>query len=269
MRALVVAVLSAGCSAPAAPPREPAKPVLASGDLVYQLPSGWSEKLRVSPIANRADGSITAEFQAVWKTLVTPSHEVAPPAAPYRRRLASGYALAYDHAASVSLYLIYTDDRYVAIVATGMTVDAEPALAKLFDAMTIRGVPPSKTPLFDIKEIANHWSTLSVAVATRKSDPGPPNNLPGEEFLLEPKGHFESYVIGVRPSTGALFRDSQSGLWRIEDDVLATENNSHGIDRRRIWASGSDALNLTNEGTAQPRLFDPNDTINSVWFKLL
>jgi hypothetical protein len=292
-----------------AQPAQPARPVVGGGfDLAYQLPAGWSEarltqgaitlqyvkqdmyspadyKLHIFPTAGWTGGSITNEFQAMWQAMVTPSFETTQPVAPYRRRLASGYALAYDYVSNaklkqngqytpVSLYLIYTDDRYVAILATGINYEAEPALSRLFDSMSIRGVPPAKTALFDNAEMVGHWSTTSLSLANYVDSggnyKGDASLATGEEIDLRSDGSFSSYFSAVRTS-GPAFRDKQGGSWRVDDDTLVLQAKG-STDKRRIFArgtaprGGTDALNLTNYGTAQPRFFSPNDAIGTSWY---
>jgi hypothetical protein len=295
---------------PAVQQPPPRQPPAASGtfDLAYQVPAGWSEsrskdtitlsydkddfyspqhyKLNIFQTERRDGTSIADLFHQLWNQIVPPAFDTTQTVAPYRRRLASGYALAMDAAngikikanngyTNVALYIIYTDDRYVLLLGIGLDVAAEPLLAKLFDGLTIRGAPPSRAALFDTSELVGHWSTSSTTVGsyvTSSGDyAGDASIGTGESINLESNGTYSKFFVAVRGS-GGNFREKSTGRWKIEDDTLVLASSNGGVDKRRIWAFGSpprggnNALDLTNYGEALPRFFSPNDSINTSWF---
>ena len=293
-------------------PTQPAQPVATQGgggfELAYQVPTGWSQvnlvqgaitlsyvkqdqwspadyKLHIFA-AQPMSGSITDLYHTVWNEMVAPSFEVTQPTAPYRRRLASGYGLAFDavqnarlkqNGASVwvAFYVVYTADRYVPIMLTGAGVEAEPALTQFFDSVSIRGHAASRNALFDTAELVGHWSTQSTSLASYVDSGGnyrgDASMATGEEITLGADGTFSAFFQAVKAS-GPAYRSKVSGQWTIEDDTLVMKASNGDVDRRRIWAKGTaprggtNALNLTNYGTAQPRFFYPSDSINAAWY---
>lgn len=191
-------------SAPAGTPQTGGAAV-ASGslDLVYSLPSGWTEQrgadwitlnysvagpsptesytLVILP-SKPLSGTLTATFQALWAEMITPTftplQDPAIVPAPMRRRLASGFVAAFDGGLmktnnggmfTTMLYLISSGDRVVPILGMyGLLGDqSEPVLSAFFDSVSISGQTPVKAPLFDASELVGKWSTQETGSTSR------------------------------------------------------------------------------------------------------
>jgi hypothetical protein len=287
------------------PQAQPQPQAGGSYDLVYQTPAGWTEsrvylnaitlgfdkedfydhqhpRIHVFPSRPR-QGAINAQFMALWNELVVAPGEFTPgyTPGPLRRRTTTGYAMALDGnqttlakggSAQLGLYVIYTDDKVVPILATGVDWNFEKLADAFFNSLTIRGSSPSKTPLFDTSELVGHWSTQAVSVASYVNSSGgyvgDASIATADGITLEANGAFKAHFVGV--GRGMAVQEDDKGKWTIEDDMLVLSGKR--TDKRRIWGHGTapkgnpDSICLVPYGNAQPRYFSPEDGINSSWY---
>ncbi len=287
------------------PPQQPATQG-GSYDLVYQVPSGWNEsrtylnavtvgfdkedfydhlhpRIHVFPSRPR-QGAINDQYNALWNEIVVAPGEFTKMnvPGPLRRRTATGYAMALEAQNTqlakggyvpVGLYVIYTDDKVVPILATNLDWHFEKESNAFFDGLTIRGSAPSRTALFTAPELAGNWSTQSASLANYVSSSG---NVVGdasiataEELELRANGTFHSHYFGM--GRGMTVNEGDDGTWSIDDDMLVLAGKRK-TDKRRIWGSGvapqgnPHSICLVHYGTAQPRYFNPEDAIGTTWF---
>jgi len=266
-------------------------------DLQYQMPAGWHEEHLLANATTLAfgqtkifilpsrplSGSIIDMFHAIWNEQLAASYELVDALGPLRRRLASGYAMALDGGGAkvranngfsfIALYLVYTADRVVPIVAINLDASQEPVLARFFDGVAIRGAPATNAPLFDPGELVGHWSSGATSAASYVDASGRVTGdasvAVGETYNLEADGTFRSHLIGV--TAGGAAQDNGAGRWRIEDDILVLEAAGR-TTRKRIWGHGTspkgapNAICLRSFGTDQPKFSSPKDGYNTAWY---
>ena len=285
-------------------PRQPASE--GGYDLVYRLPQGWNESRtylnaitlgfdqedfynhlhpRIHVFPSRArQGTVNDQYRALWNEIVVAPGEFSStvPAGPLRRRTHSGYAMAMDVKnttlakgngyVSVGLYVIHTDEKLVPILTTNLDWHYKEVAEAFFDNLTVRGAPASKTPLFDTSELAGHWSTQAVSVATYVNASGgyagDASIATADGLFLDADGTFRSHFVGV--GRGMAVQEDDQGRWKVEDDMLVLAGKR--TDKRRIWGHGTapqgnpDSICMVPYGAAQPQYFSPEDGINSSWY---
>ncbi|HVV84407.1 MAG TPA: hypothetical protein VHE35_15170 [Kofleriaceae bacterium] len=288
------------------PPPAPSGPQ-GSYDLVYQVPQGWNEsrtyrdaitlgfdqedfynhlhpRLHVFPSRPRR-GAIDDDYLALWNELIVAPGEFTgtPTPSPLRRRTAGGYAMALDAKqtnlangggyVTVGLYVVYSDDELIPILATNVDWHFKDVATTFFDGLTLRGEAPSRTPLFDRDELAGHWSTQSTSVSTYVTSSGAyagdASIATADTLDLARNGRFHSHFVGV--GRGNAVQEDDEGRWSVRDDLLVLEGKAR-TETRRIWGRGAapqgaaDALCLVHYGDAQPQYFSPEDGINTSWY---
>jgi len=251
----------------------PAAPTGGSFDLVYRVPAGWSEQRGADLITLRYDeesdwvhrhytililpsqglrGSLGDTYQALWREQILPLFTPGFEPAPFRRRLASGYACWFDGDTMVAtngqpfqavLYMIAAGDRVVPIVAlyTDLEQRAEGPIQAFFDALTLSDAAPSGEPLFLPAELAGEWNTHAASYANYVDSGGnfrgDATIATGEHFILGADGRYQAWFTAAGGGTRA-FQDNHTGAWTVEDDFLVFAGGDEQR-RLRIYAVGT------------------------------
>jgi hypothetical protein len=272
-----IAIAPAAPAAPAGQPQPQPGAVAATGslDLIYSVPAGWTEHrsadaIRLSHVVSDSystvshtivilasqpmRGSLTQTFHALWGELVSPSFKstyaqgIVP--APMRRRLASGYIVAFDGELmdanqggmfTTVLYLLSSGDRVVPILAMYGSLDAaktEPVMSAWFDSLSISGASPPQTALFDPSEIAGEWSTQAAEYANYVDSSGryvgDANIAVRQDHTFDADGSYHAYASAYQSGRG-FDRESTKGSWSVEDDTIVVETGGK-TTRLRVFA---------------------------------
>jgi hypothetical protein len=247
-------------------------------DLVYSVPAGFTETrgdqaitlgyatsdgysnvsytliiLPSQPIA----GSLSASFHEMWAAtitpLFTPTYTTGIQPAPLRRRLASGYAVAFDGELmnannggmfTTVLYLLSSGERVVPILGMFGDLDArngEPIISAFLESASIAGSPPTSVPLFDASELVGEWSTQASEFANYVDSSGryvgDANIAVRQDHTFDGDGSYAAYASAYQSDRG-FDRESGAGTWRVDDDSVVLDTSS-GTKRYRIFAVGT------------------------------
>jgi hypothetical protein len=257
----------------------PSAPASTTVDLVYQVPAGFSETrgeqattlsyatsdgysnvsytIVILP-SQPMRGTLTETFQALWGEAITPlftsafTPGITP--APLRRRLSSGYAVAFDGELMNSnrggmfttvLYLLASGDRVVPILGMFGDMDArqaEPIVSAFLESASIEGYPPGAFSLFDASELVGTWSTQSAEFANYVDSStgnyaGSSTVAVREDHTFNADGSYSAYASAYQSDRG-FDRDAPSGTWRVEDDSIMLETGA-GTKQYRVFAVGT------------------------------
>ena len=254
-------------------------PASTTVDLVYSVPSGFNEvrgeqattlayamsdgysnvsyTIVILP-SQPMRGTLSETFLALWGEIITPlftsaySPGITP--APLRRRLASGYAVAFDGELMNSnnggmfttvLYVFTSGDRVVPILGMFGDLDArqgEPIISNFLETASIDGYPAGAFSLFDASELVGEWSTQSAEFANYVDSSS--GNYVGsstvavrQDHTFNADGSYKAYASAYQSDRG-FDREAPSGTWRVEDDAVVLATNA-GTTRYRVFAVGT------------------------------
>lgn len=254
-------------------------PASTTVDLVYAVPEGFSEirgeqattvsyafsdgysntsyTFVILP-SQPMRGTLSETFQALWGEVITPlftsaySPGIVP--APLRRRLSSGYAVAFDGELMNSnnggmfttvLYVFTSGDRVVPILGMFGDLDArkgEPIVSAFLETASINGYPPGSFSLFDASELVGEWSTQASEFANyvdRSSGNyvGSSTVAVRQDHTFNADGSYQAYASAYQSDRG-FDRGQEAGTWRVEDDSIIVETGA-GTTQHRVFAVGT------------------------------
>ncbi len=287
MKLLVVLVLAAatacippGTTAPyGSATGAGAAPASTTVDLTYTVPAGFSEvrgDLSTTISYATSDGysnvsytfvilpsqplrgTLSQTFHALWgeaiTPLFTPAYTPGLEPAPLRRRLASGYAVAFDGELMNSnnggmfttvLYVLTSGDRVVPILGMFGDLDArqgEPIVSAFLESASIDGYPPGSFALYDASELVGEWSTQAAEFANyvdRSSGNyvGSSTVAVRQDHAFNADGSYLGFASAYQSDRG-FDRGQDAGTWHVEDDSIVVETGA-GTTRHRVFAVGT------------------------------
>lgn len=254
-------------------------PASTTVDLVYQVPAGFSEVRgeQATTLAYAMSdgysnvsytfvilpsqplrGTLVDTYQALWGEVITPlftsaySPGITP--APLRRRLSSGYAVAFDGELMNSnnggmfttvLYVFTSGDRVVPILGMFGDLDArqgEPIVSAFLESASIDGYPAGSFSLFDASELVGEWSTQAAEFANyvdrgSGSYVGSSTVAVRQDHTFNADGSYQAYASAYQSDRG-FDRGQDAGTWRVEDDSIMLETSA-GTAQYRVFAVGT------------------------------
>jgi hypothetical protein len=267
-----------GTPAPATGGAAPGEPAGGGLDLAYAVPAGFTE-VRGDAAITLADaqsdgysnvsytfvilpsqplrGTLADTFLGLWGEVITPlfssaySPGIQP--APLRRRLASGYAVAFDGELmnangggmfTTVLYVLSSGDRVVPILGMFGDLDArqgEPIASAFLESASIAGHPPTGAALFEPSELVGEWSTQAAELANYVDANGryvgDATVAVRQDHTFAADGSYGAYASAYQSDRG-FDRGTSAGTWSLDDDSIVLDVGG-ATTRYRVFAVGT------------------------------